>query len=86
MCLWGGVGGHGSVQMCRTIWAMESRQFLDLGWPCKTAHHITKFAVRYFPPPLLLHMCRVGQNRIYTPYMTVLLVNSLPKIPYIHRI
>ena len=31
-------------------------------------------------------MCRVGQNRIYTPYMTVYLVTSLPKIPYIHRI
>jgi hypothetical protein len=31
-------------------------------------------------------MVRVGQNRIYTPYMTVYLVNSLPKIPYIHRI
>jgi len=29
---------------------------------------------------------RVGQNRIYTPYMTVYLVISLPKIPYIHRI
>ena len=27
-----------------------------------------------------------GQNRINTPYMTVYLVNSLPKIPYIHRI
>ena len=31
-------------------------------------------------------MCRVGQNRIYTPYMTVYLVISLPKLPYIHRI
>jgi hypothetical protein len=31
-------------------------------------------------------ICRVGQNRIYTPYMTVFLVISLPKIPYIHRI
>ena len=34
-------------------------------------------------------LCRVGQNRIYTPYMTVFLVISLPKIPkipYIHRI
>jgi len=30
--------------------------------------------------------CRVGQNRIYTPYMTVYLVISLPKIPYLHRI
>jgi len=33
-----------------------------------------------------LHKCRVGQNRIYTPYMTVYLVISLPKIPYKHRI
>jgi len=29
---------------------------------------------------------RVGQNSIYTPYMTVYLVISLPKIPYTHRI
>jgi hypothetical protein len=29
---------------------------------------------------------RVGQNRIYTPYMTVYLMISLPEIPYIHRI
>ena len=29
---------------------------------------------------------RVGQNRIYTPYMTVYSVVPLPKIPYIHRI
>ena len=33
-----------------------------------------------------LHIFRVGQNRINTPYMTVYLVISLPKIPYIHRI
>ena len=31
-------------------------------------------------------ICRVGQNRICTPYMTVYLVIFLPKIPYIHRI
>jgi len=31
-------------------------------------------------------MCRVGQNRIYTPYMTVYSVISLPKLSYIHRI
>ena len=31
-------------------------------------------------------MVRVGQNRMYTPFMTVYLVISLPKIPYIHRI
>jgi hypothetical protein len=29
---------------------------------------------------------RVGQNRIYTPYMAVYLVISLPRIVYIHRI
>ena len=31
-------------------------------------------------------MCRVGQNHIYTPYMAVNLVISLPKIPYMHHI
>ena len=31
-------------------------------------------------------MSRVGQNRIYTPYMTVYLIISLPEIPYIHHI
>jgi hypothetical protein len=29
---------------------------------------------------------RVGQNRVYTPYMTVYMVISLPKMPYTHRI
>jgi len=29
---------------------------------------------------------RVGQNRTYTPYMTVYLVIFLPKLPYIHHI
>ena len=32
------------------------------------------------------NMVRAGQNRIYTPYMTVYLIESLPKMPYIHRI
>jgi len=31
-------------------------------------------------------MCRVGQNRIYTPCMPVYFLISLPKILYIHRI
>ena len=26
-----------------------------------------------------VRMCRVGQNRVYTPYMTVCIVISLPK-------
>ena len=29
---------------------------------------------------------RIGQKRIYTPYMTVCLVISLPKVPYTHCI
>jgi len=31
-------------------------------------------------------MSRVGQNRIYTSYMAVYLVISLPKMPYTNRI
>ena len=30
------------------------------------------------------YRCGVGQNRIYTPYVTVYLLISLPKLPYIH--
>jgi len=33
-----------------------------------------------------LQIYRVGQNRKYTLYMTVYMVNSLPKIPCTHRI
>jgi hypothetical protein len=29
---------------------------------------------------------RVGQNRIYTPYITVYLMISLPRVPFIQRI
>ena len=29
---------------------------------------------------------RVGKNYIYTPYMTIYLIISLPKTPYVHRI
>jgi len=32
------------------------------------------------------HMPRVGQNRIYTPYMTVRMVMFLLKILHVHRI
>jgi len=35
---------------------------------------------------LVCYICRANQNRVYTPYMTVYLVISLPKIPWIHRI
>jgi uncharacterized membrane protein YidH (DUF202 family) len=33
-----------------------------------------------------VNMNRVGQNRIYTPYMTVYLVIALLKLPYTNRI
>jgi len=38
------------------------------------------------PPKCLCHKHRVGHNCIYTPYMTVYSVISLPKTPYTHRI
>ena len=42
--------------------------------------------LRTLPSKVSSRMFRVGQNRIYTPYMTVYFVISLPRIPYIHRI
>ena len=35
---------------------------------------------------LQIRVYRIGQNRMYTPYMAMYLVISLPKIPYINRI
>ena len=34
----------------------------------------------------LLNICRFGQNRISAPYMTLCMVISLLKLPYVHRI
>ena len=31
-------------------------------------------------------MCKVGQNCVYTLYMTVYLASTLPKLPHMHRI
>ena len=52
---------------------------MHMGWKSKKANspHTKKYR--------RTHMARVGQNRIYTPYMTICMVISLPKIPYIHR-
>ena len=48
-------------------------------WGCE---HVASYSFK-----VLCHdIHRVGQNRIYTPYMTVYLVIFLPKLPYIHRI
>jgi hypothetical protein len=35
---------------------------------------------------ITVHIVRVSQNCIYTPYLTVHLVTSLPNLPCIHRI
>jgi hypothetical protein len=35
---------------------------------------------------MIYDICRVGQNRISAPYMTVCIVISLLKLPYVHRI
>jgi len=53
------------------------------------AAHALKFQFRqgrrYFHHwSITAHITKVGQNRKYTPYMTVYLVMSLPKIPYIY--
>ena len=39
-----------------------------------------------FPAQHASHICRAGQNCLYTPYMTVYLMHSLPKVPYVHHI
>ena len=41
---------------------------------------------RYLVSAIPEHICRVGQNRISAPYMTICMVISLPNIPCIHRI
>jgi len=40
----------------------------------------------FYKGQLCVQIGRVGQDRIYTPYMTVYLVITLPQIPYMHRI
>ena len=56
-------------------------------WPTLCTYGIagrenTKYTVIYRG----VYIRRFGQYCMYTPYMTVYLVISLPKIPYIHRI
>ena len=47
--------------------------------------HLQSVGVLLRVQNLSLRMLRVGQNRIYAPYMTVHLVNSRPIKPYIHH-
>jgi len=54
-----------------TIWAV-TQVSLYKGGPCHSSLDYCS----------LSHTCRVGQNRAFTPYMTVYLVISLPKSVY----
>jgi hypothetical protein len=60
------------------------------GWPYNPSRETSKItASMYTFHYRLLHalcVCRVGQNRIYAPYMAVYLVISPPKIPYIYTV
>ena len=48
---------------------------MDADWGCQIQTYMSVWSIY-----------RVGQNLTYTPYMTVYLVISLPKMPYTHRI
>ena len=48
--------------------------------------HICSYTYLLLHIYALTHISRVSQYRIYTPYMTVYLVNFLPKILYTHHI
>jgi hypothetical protein len=56
---------HVCVGLARTIYKRSIYDIVGKG--------ITKYTVMYG-----VHICRVGQNRIYTAYLTVYLVISLP--------
>jgi len=52
----------------------------------KTVWYIPGTYICIYSFVICIRISRVGQNHIYTPFMTVYLMISLPKIPYIHRI
>jgi hypothetical protein len=70
-----------TTHMCR---ADQNRKFMTWTWMAL----VTGIPYTYSHISRVSQNCIywVGQNRIYAPYMTVYLVISLPKIPYIHRI
>ena len=63
-------------------------QAVCLHIPQAVCLHIPQAVCLHFPRAVLhaLLISRVGQNRMYTPYMTVNLVISLTKVPYVDRI
>ena len=73
---------------------MELQQMHIMGSLCSRVFMWTKYGITanayyglfMFTGVYVDKICRVGQNRKYTLYMTVYLVDSLQKIPYMHRI
>ena len=68
-----------------------SRLYSLIVYILKNSPHICWYTivVRSLPaciPIPARHLPRVGQNRISAPYMTVCMVISLLKIPYVHCI
>jgi len=59
----------------------SERIYQDCTKRARLPRHLLKHAD---DPAVLLHICRVGQTRIFTPYVTICLVISLPKLPFIH--
>jgi hypothetical protein len=72
------VPGNTLCQDCATKTPVPPRQCQD----CARKLHMCATNTGATKPDII----RVGQNRIYTPYMTVYFVISLPEVPYIHRI
>jgi len=58
-------------------------------WQSALSHATNLGGMLFLRGLFIIQLCvlrRAGQNRIDTPDMTVYLVISLPKIPYIHRV
>ena len=70
--------------MCGPIF--KSIEELDLLLHERCLHEEEMLVGAAARPHQYTHILRVGQNRIYTPYMTVYMVISLPKLPYVNRI
>ena len=82
--------GHSHRATCTQFWPFSQRHMFTQFWPFSQMRRADCCAYVVLKVGLsnkeMTVMCKVGQNRMYTPYMTVYLVNSLPNIPYIHRI
>jgi hypothetical protein len=70
---------------CTHYYVSNAAAASQLAHMCKVMSHGTSLGAQ----PTTAGACtiyRVGHNRVYAPYMTVYLVTSLPKIPYISHI